>query len=475
MFRFQGLIRAILTTVLALASGLVQPVRAQTSNQPDRLEWFRDQGFGLVIHWSVDGQLGSTISHSLVGSSEDYMSRFFTELPKTFNPREFYPQDWAALAKLAGVRYAVFTAKHHSGFCMFRTATTPFNVIETPFRRDITAEVLAAFREQGIAPGLYFSPDDFSWLHRHGITLRREDPSVEPANNPGLLEYDQAQLSELLTNYGPLDVLFLDGPPDGLKELAWKVQPRIVVTRGAMQTPEQHVPGQPLDGPWEACLTMGTQWPYKPTNEAYKSGSKLIELLIETRAKGGNLLLNVGPKPNGELPIEQEARLREIALWMFVNGEAIHSVRPWVVTNEGGIWFTKKKDENTVYAIVTQRPAWAFGEKRDILLQSVASTAQTQVAVLGQNDQALEYHNDVVPKTVWTQEPRGLHIRATRAQRLYCDYKWPNPVVLKITNVKPVPLPKAAPGTSRKRSPKSGEGSQAAAIGLVRSNAGNRG
>jgi alpha-L-fucosidase len=459
MIRFPSLTKALLTTLLALAPGLVRPSCAQSDNQPERLEWFRDQGFGLFIHWSVDGQLGSTISHSLVGSSEDYMNRFFTELPKTFNPRKFYPQDWAALAKLAGVRYVVFSAKHHSGFCMYRTATTPFNVMETPFRRDITAEVLNAFREQGIAPGLYFSPDDFFWLHSHGITLRREDPSVQPVNNPGLLEYDQAQLSELLSNYGAVDVLFLDGQPNGLKELAWKTQPRIVVTRGALRTPEQYVPGEPLDGPWETCLTMGTQWPYKPTNETYKSGGKLIELLIETRAKGGNLLLNVGPKPDGELPIEQEARLREIALWMFVNGEAIHGVRPWVVTNEGGIWFTKKKDENTVYAIVTQGAPWALGEKREILLRSVASTVQTQVSVLGQNGQALEYHNNVVPRTTWRQEQGGLRINATRAQRLYDDYKWPNAVVLKITNVKPVALPRPAPGGTRKGDPGSRKGS----------------
>jgi len=457
MFRHLSLKPATLTVIAAIVTAAI-PVCAQDANQPDRVEWFRDQGFGLFIHWSVDGQLGSTISHSLVGSSDDYMDRFFTELPRTFNPRKFYPQDWAALARLAGVRYVVFSAKHHSGFCMYRTATTPFNIMETPFHRDIVAETLDAFRAQGIAPGLYFSPDDFSWLRQHGITLRREDPSVQPSHNPGLLAYDKAQLGELLSNYGAINVLFLDGEPDGLKELAWKMQPRIVVTRGALKTPEQYIPGQPGEGAWETCLTMGTQWPYKPTNETYKSGRKLIELLIETRAKGGNLLLNVGPKPDGELPIEQEARLREIALWMFVNGEAIHGVRPWVVTNEGGIWFTKKKDENTVYAIVTQDPAWAFGEKREIVLRSVAATPQTQISVLGQNDQVLEYHNGVVPKTTWTQGPNGLHIRATRAQRLYCDYKWPNPVVLKITNARPVQQPPAA-APRQQQSPRKGQGS----------------
>src|SRR3954468_10540411 len=170
---------------------------AAQGNQPDRLEWFRDQGFGLFIHWSVDSQLGTVISHSLAGASEDYTRRFFTELPKTFNPRKFHPEDWAVLAKLAGVRYVVFTAKHHSGFAMFPTATTDFNITNTPFQRDITGEVLTAFRKQGIAPGLYFSPDDFWWLYKNGKTIQRHTPDVAPANNPGLLKHDEAQVREL--------------------------------------------------------------------------------------------------------------------------------------------------------------------------------------------------------------------------------------------------------------------------------------
>jgi alpha-L-fucosidase len=160
---------------------------AQTANKPERIEWFRDQGFGLFIHWSLDSQIGSVISHSMVGASEDYLSRFINDLPKTFNPHKFNPRDWAVLAKLAGVRYVVFTSKHHSGFCMFHTATTDYSIRNTPFQRDITGEVLQAFREQGIAPGLYFSPDDFWWLHRNGKKLQRNVPEVAPANNSGLL------------------------------------------------------------------------------------------------------------------------------------------------------------------------------------------------------------------------------------------------------------------------------------------------
>jgi alpha-L-fucosidase len=426
------------TLLWALAYCL--PLAAQDGNRAERLDWFRDQGFGLFIHWGIDSQLGSVISHSLVGATEDYDRFFFDELPKTFNPRKFYPEDWAVLAKLAGVKYVVFTTKHHSGFCMFRTATTPFGTMNTPFRRDITAEILNAFRAQGIAPGVYFSPDDFHWLHEHGIVIRRNVPEVSPEHNAGLLAYDQAQVRELLSQYGPINVIFFDGPAGGLREVAWRAQPGIVVTRGALETPEQYVPGIPLEGAWEANLTMGTQWQYKPTNETYKTGKQLIMTLVETRAKGGNLLLNVGPKPDGELPIEQEERLREIALWMTVNKECIYAVRPWIITNENDIWFTKQKDAKTIYAVVSGEP-WEYGQWRDVTLHSVLATASTKISVLGQNDQVLEYRPDVIPQTTWKQEPDGLHIRAMHAQRLYNNRQWPNPVVLKITNVEPALKP----------------------------------
>ena len=218
---------------------------------------------------------------------------------------------------------------------------------------------------------------------------------------------------------------------------AGNFKPNTVVTRGAIETPEQYTPGIPLEGAWEGNLTMGQQWQYRPTNETYKSGTELIDTLIETRAKGGNLLLNIGPKPDGELPIEQEGRLREIGLWNMVNGESIYAVRPWVITNEENIWFTKAKDSNTVYAFVTGGVPWLWGEPRTLLLKSVKATAQTTVSVLGQNDKVLEYHPETVPATKWEQTADGLRITAVRAQRLYNDRRWPNPVVLKITNAEP--------------------------------------
>ena len=436
--RLPGVLIAAALIFTAAAQELTPP---GSLNKPERLEWFRDLGFGLFIHWSVDSQTGVVISHSLVGADEAYTNRFFNDLPKTFNPRKFHPEDWAALAKLAGIRYVVFTTKHHSGFTMWNTKTTDFGIMHTPFPHDITREILDAFRAQGIRAGIYFSPDDFSWLWRHGIDIQRRIPAVQPRNNPGLMKLDLDQVRELMTHYGPIDVAFFDGDPYQLRDLAWKLQPDVIVTRGAIETPELYVPGIPLPGAWEANFTMGTAWQYQPQNEVYKSGGRVIDILVETRAKGGNLLLNIGPKPDGELPIEQEERLREVALWMQVNQECIYNVRPWVITNEQNIWFTKAKNEDTLYAIVKQQPMWVRGQWRDFVLKSVAATAETKVSVLGQNGRVLEYRPDVHPEPSYKQEPDGLHVRAMFTQRLQDNSRWPNPIVLKITHVQPTFAP----------------------------------
>ena len=190
----RSLVVVFVVIVVAVAGGhqtaraatpLVPPASAGmpgSKNKPERLEWFRDLGFGLFIHWNVDSQLGSDISHSMVAADEDYLRRYIEELPRTFNPPKFTPQDWAVLAKLAGARYVVFTTKHHSGFCMWPTHTTDFNIANTPFKRDITGELLDAFAAQGLARGVYFSPDDFWWLHKNGKTLQRRIADVQPVH-----------------------------------------------------------------------------------------------------------------------------------------------------------------------------------------------------------------------------------------------------------------------------------------------------
>jgi alpha-L-fucosidase len=167
----------------------------------------------------------------------------------------------------------------------------------------------------------------------------------------------------------------------------------------------------------------------------------MIRMLVQTRAKGGNLLLNVGPKPNGELAIEQEERLREIALWMFVNSEAIYGVRPWIITNEGDVWFTKKKDGSALYAVVDPATPLKMGAWQDLVLHSVKATPKTEISVLGANGEVLEYAPKVTPKTTFHMESDGLHIRTMRSQRLQDNRQWPNPMVVKITNVEPALVP----------------------------------
>jgi len=415
----------------------VQDASTQSGNRPERAAWFQNLALGLFIHWSVDVQLGSVISHSLVGASADYVQRYIERLPQTFLPKQFDPEEWARQAKIAGMQYVVFTTKHHNGFCMFDTQTTDFKVTNTPFRSDITRQLVNAFRTHGIRIGFYFSPDDFWLLHRQGHEISRQRPEASPLNNPELMAHNGAQVRELLSNYGPIDVLFFDGEAEGLKQLAWELQPDVVVTRGDMATPEQEIPDQPTPGPWEACFTLGTQWAYKPTNEVYKSGTELITMLIETRAKGGNLLLNVGPMPNGVIPREQRDRMQELALWLFVNGEAIYNIRPLPTIRAEDVWFTQAQDGSAIYAIATGQP-WPYGERRSLTLRTIRATAQSEIEILGQSGRGLEYQPDVDPKTTWRQDADGLHISAMRAQRLYNNRQWPNPVVFKITGAEQI-------------------------------------
>lgn len=426
-------------TVLETAgvAASVKDASARSGNKPHRNAWFSELALGMFIHWSMDVQLGSVISHSMVGASPDYLQRYIELLPQTFLPKRFDPEEWARLARVAGVEYVVFTTKHHSGFCMFDTQTTDFNITNTPYRRDITRQIVNAFRTQGIRIGFYFSPDDFWVLHQQGHDITRQGREANPLNNPALMAHNQAQLRELLTNYGPVDILFFDGVAEGLKQLAWELQPNVVVTRGDMATPEQELPDSPIPGPWEACFTLGTQWAYKPTNEVYKSGTRLIEMLIETRAKGGNLLLNVGPMPTGEIPREQSDRMSEMALWLFVNREAVYNIKPLPVIREENVWFTQAKDDSAIYAFITGAP-WPYGVRQSLTLRTIRTTETTDIEILGQSGRVLEYQPDVNPRATWQQDADGLHISAMRAQRLYNDRTWPNPVVLKITNAQQV-------------------------------------
>lgn len=412
-------------------------VFSQLKNNNRLEEDFMDMGFGIFVHWSIDSQLGSVISHSLVGASDEYVNRYFNELPKTFYPDKFDADEWARLFKISGAEYVVFTTKHHNGFCMWDTDTTDFNIMNTPYGKDITKELFDALRKHGLKVGVYFSPEDFNFLNKQGNLISRKREMSQITENSELLDYDKKQVKELVEKFSPIDVIFFDAfETEPIVQYVHALDPNIVVTRGEMETPEQNIPNAALPGPWETCMTMGTQWQYKPTNETYKSGTELIEKLVEIRAKGGNFLMNIGPKPNGEIPIEQEERLREIGLWMFVNNESIKNVRTVPTSiKDGDMWFTKDKDDNTAYVLISGQKVWFKGFRRSFLLKNMKATKNTNVSVLGQNDLVVEYWPENTPTSRYIQHKDLLEISISRAQRLYNDKVWPNPIVVKITNV----------------------------------------
>ncbi|MFT4204783.1 MAG: alpha-L-fucosidase [Chitinophagaceae bacterium] len=427
-----------------------QPIRAQKNdkvideniigfnwNKPDRIDWFNTLGMGMFVHFGVDAPLGIVISHSLVGASEDYLQRYFYQLPQYFNPYNYNPQEMARLAKLAGMQYVILTTKHHSGFCLWDTRTTDFNVMHTPYHKDMLKEYVEAVRAEGLGVGFYYSPEDFFFLYRHHQPINRFFDDWTPELRKQFDDFTRQQCEELMTNYGKIDLLFIDGEPkDVVKKTCWTLQPDLVITRGAMKTPEQTLPGQKTTPPWLSCITIGSSWQYQPTNNIYKTGNQLIRLAIDTRSKGGSLLMNVGPRPDGSIGGEEESRLRELAAWYFANHACMDSVQSWIVNHEADTWFTMSTDSSCVYAVITDIDGWNEGERKSRVFHSVMATKATQIEVLGQNGKEIEYKTmDVSPR--WEDRPDGIAISVVRSQRLYDNHKWPNPVVVKLTNVVP--------------------------------------
>lgn len=428
---------------LAFGQGVERPqLSGDLKNNPQREEEFKDWGLGMFVHWSFDSQLGSVISHSMDYASRDYLDRYVNELPKTFNPTEYDPDKWMEIAKLAGMKYMVFTTKHHSGFCMWDTKTTDFGIMHTPYGKDIVRSYVDACRRHGLKVGFYYSPEDFAFHYERDIPARGSNEARKYHRE--LVAYTKKHLDELLNNYGPIDMVFLDGGHKAeLCQYIHQIAPNCLVTRGEMATPEQKLPQEPIPGPWETCFTLGNQWQYKPTNEDYKSGSQLINMLIETRAKGGNLLINMGPMPSGIVPLKQEERFRELALWMFVNDEAIHDIRPCVTAGSKDVYYTQSKDGKYVYAFLTQftdddpkgSTQWGRSKRKEILLKELKATEATKVRVLGQEHRADKFHSRHDIGTRFQQKEGGLEVSVKRAQRLYNNRRWPNAVVLRFENV----------------------------------------
>jgi alpha-L-fucosidase len=334
-------------------------------------------GLGLFVHWDHASQQGIEISWPLVGRSiipgaagvEDFVTvEQYQSSASTFDPTEWDAVTLAGLAKRAGATYVVFTARHHAGYSMFHTAHSDFGIEHSPFGRDITREFVDAIRAEGIRVGIYYSLPD--WNHPDYPPFEMSDrpypdehwPSAGLPENAGTpvaddrhrrptpeqwsryQSYLRGQLTELLTNYGVIDLLWFDGEWErseqewdsaGLRATIKALQADVVINdrllgQGDYQTPEQGFPVIAPEGPWELCLTIGQMWAWRPGDVDNKSSRSLVATLIEVVSRGGNLLLNVGPKGDGSLNESQVTTLGQIGGWMDLHSESVIGVSPSV-------------------------------------------------------------------------------------------------------------------------------------------------
>ncbi len=366
------------------------------------LERWQGYKFGLLIHMGLYSELGTVESWGLC--PEDWVTRpgfddycqyaaNYRGTKARFNPVNFDPARWARGFKSSGAKYLITSTKHHDGFCLFDTKYTDFKVTDPgcPFstnaKANVSKEVLDACRKEGLAVGAYFSKPDWTspYFWWPAYPPKDRNPNYDITKHPDrwrrFVEYTHNQIAEITEDYGPVDILWLDGcwvmpkaavtpkvaefckyPYDldidmkAIAERARRANPGLLVVDRWVQgeyenylTPEQKTPDKPLAVPWESCITMGNAWGWVP-NDQYKSSRELIHLLVKIVAKGGNLLLGVGPNGRGEFEPAVYDRFEKIGRWLAANGEAIYGTRPVEPYQEGSIAYTAK-GEDTVFAI----------------------------------------------------------------------------------------------------------------------------
>jgi alpha-L-fucosidase len=346
--------RCFLVLALMLAIGPVwaeSPEPAPAGNETPaqheaRMKWWREARFGMFIHYGPVTLTGQDISWSRANSNPACPNKgtipvdVYDNLYKRFNPSHFNAADWAGVAKDAGMKYVVLTAKHCDGFLLWDSKVDGYNIMATPFHRDLCAELATAVRAAGLRMGWYFSPMDW------------RDPDCRSANNDRFVTKMQGELRELLTRYGPIGVLWFDADgnrpdwhPETTYPLVRGLQPGIIIDnrlemasvdewnhQGKLRqnedfyTPEQRIGGYDDSTPWETCMTLGTQWAWKP-DDTIKSAADVIAILARTVGGDGNLLLDVGPNSDGLIEPRYVEVLKQVGAWMKTNGESIYGTR----------------------------------------------------------------------------------------------------------------------------------------------------
>ena len=368
--------------IAAPSDGYVWPAEPEVL---EKLQHWQDFKFGVLLHWGIYATQGIIESWSICNEDwvrrpegsvyEDY-KQWYWGLAKEFDPVDFNPDQWAGVFAEAGMKYMIFTTKHHDGFCMFDTGYTDFSIAKGPFadnpKKDVARHVFDAFRNKDFMVGAYFSKPDW---HHHGFwnpyyATPDRHPNYKREQHPdwwaSYVDFTRNQLLELTSGgYGNIDILWLDGnwvtgEEIGLDEIlrqARNVSPGMLSVDRTIhgphenyQTPEQTIPETQKTYPWESCITLTDSWGWAP-GQHFKSARKIIGILAEISAKGGCLALGVGPTPQGLIEEEAVSILCQIGGWLGRCGEAVYSTRITENYNDGDIWFSSSKDGKTLYAI----------------------------------------------------------------------------------------------------------------------------
>lgn len=345
------------------------------ARQDPRLDWWRDAKFGMFIHWGLYAiPAGTWKGAQIAGIGEWIMHRAripvaeYEQLAAQFNPVKFDAAEWVSLAKRAGQKYLVITSKHHDGFCIFDSAVTDYNIVDaTPFGRDVLKELAAECQNQGIKLGFYYSQTQ-DWHHPDGDGNDWDYDESQKDFDDYIRNYVASQVTELLTNYGPIAVIWFDTPKgitveqsQFLLELVHSLQPDCLVC-GRLgnalgdyaSAGDNKIPQQLTDLDWETPATINDTWGFKSYDHNWKSREDLIRKLVDIVSKGGAYLLNVGPTAEGVIPQPSVERLEAIGAWLDVNGDSIYGTRPGPI--QGVEWCRSTRKGNTIYLHVFDWP-----------------------------------------------------------------------------------------------------------------------